>query len=210
VRRLGGGTLLLAVTALLVAVAAGWGAGQRLDARVERAVHRGVLAHRWLASSARALTHLGDPVVVTILTVVLAVVLVRQRRRRAALFVLVVRAVSALADAALKALIDRPRPILTHPLATAAGSSFPSGHAFGSAALWASFALVLGAAVPVWARVAVATAVPVVVATTRVAHGVHFVTDVVAGLLLGWTSALVIAAIMGDLSAESAGTSPDS
>jgi membrane-associated phospholipid phosphatase len=159
------------------------------DVHVERSVHAYVLDHRWLFHLASWLTHLGDPLVVTVATLALAVLLLMQRRARAACFVLVVRGVAILADSAIKHAVDRARPALQHPLATASGASFPSGHAFGAAALWGSAAMLLSG--PRWCRLAVATVVPVVVAATRVLIGVHYVSDVVAGLLLGWAVAWV-------------------
>ena len=158
------------------------------DGELERSVHGYVLDHRWLFHLAGGLTHLGDPVVVTVASLVLAGGLLARRRRRAACFVLVVRAVAIVGDTALKHAVGRARPALAHPLATAAGPSFPSGHAFGSAAFWATLAVLLPG--PRWLRLATAAVVPLVVAATRVVLGVHYVTDVVAGLALGWGSAL--------------------
>jgi len=93
----------------------------------------------------------------------------------------------------LKDVVRRARPVLAHPFATAHGYAFPSGHALGSAALWASIALVahrrglLGRG----PAIALAIVVPVVVAATRVLLGVHFPSDVLAGLALGWGCAAV-------------------
>ena len=152
-----------------------------------------MLDHHWLFDVARVVTHLGDQIPVTVATVILAAVLWRMSRRRAAVYVLVVRAVAVPAGAALKHVVGRHRPVLDHPLATAAGQSFPSGHALGSAALWASLAIVITATLPLVVRFLLATLVPIIVAASRVLIGVHYVTDVVAGLVLGWASALVLA-----------------
>jgi undecaprenyl-diphosphatase len=183
-------SLLFAAIAVMVGV--GWSSEQRWDMAVESDAHDFVLSHRWLFDVARAVTHLGDQIPVTVACVILAVVLWLQARRRAALYVLVVRAVTALAGAAIKHAVGRDRPVLDHPLASAAGHSFPSGHALGSAALWASLAIVVTAALPFAARILLATLVPIIVAASRVLIGVHYVTDVVAGLALGWTCALVL------------------
>jgi membrane-associated phospholipid phosphatase len=163
-----------------------------VDGQVERAIHSFVLHHRWIADVAKVVTHLGDPLVVTGLTVLVAVVLWFRRDRRLALFVVATRLAAIVVDALLKAVVHRPRPALPHPLAHAHGYSFPSGHALGSAAFWGSIALVGHAkslSRPV--AIAVAVVVPVLVAATRVLLGVHYVTDVVGGLLLGWACAAV-------------------
>jgi undecaprenyl-diphosphatase len=86
--------------------------------------------------------------------------------------------------------------VLPDPVAHASGFSFPSGHALGSAALYASLAVVATARVPMPARLVLAVLPPVVVAATRVLLGVHFPSDVVAGLFLGWAIALLVAAAM--------------
>lgn len=142
---------------------------------------------------AHVVTHLGDQIPITLATVVLAALLWFLSRRRAALYVLIVRAVTLLGGAVLKHVVGRERPVLDHPLATADGHSFPSGHAMGSAALWASLALVVALSAPAALRWLLATTVPVVVAASRVLIGVHFVTDVVVGLALGWSIALGLA-----------------
>ena len=163
-----------------------------MDGRIERAVHTFVLHHRWIADLARALTHIGDPLVVTVVTLLLATVLWLRGHRRDAVFVAAVRLLAMVVGSGLKLAVRRPRPVLVHPLAHAHGFSFPSGHALGSAALWASVAF-LGSArgLSRGRAVAVAVVVPVVVAATRVLLGVHYVTDVTAGLLLGWACAAI-------------------
>lgn len=64
------------------------------------------------------------------------------------------------------------------------GFGFPSGHALGSTAVWGGTALV----VDVWTRrrrLQVAGAVVAVVALTRLTLGVHYLADVVAGVVVG-------------------------
>jgi len=187
--------LLLSVlfAAVAVIVGVGWGTEQRWDNELESDTHTLVLSHRWLFDIARTVTHLGAQIPVTVATVVLAAILWLTSRRRAALYVLVVRALSALTGAAIKQLVGRDRPVLDHPLVTAGGHSFPSGHALASAALWASLAIVVTTALPLAVRLLLASLIPIIVAASRVLLGVHFVTDVVAGLALGWAFALWLA-----------------
>lgn len=90
--------------------------------------------------------------------------------------------------AVIKALIERARPDLAQ-LTGFAGASFPSGRAAAAATVWAVAALVLtrgagrryATALP-----GIAVGIAVAVAATRVMLGVHWFTDVVAGLAVGW------------------------
>jgi undecaprenyl-diphosphatase len=88
----------------------------------------------------------------------------------------------------LKELVDRARPTLD-PNAQTQGPSFPSGHSSTAAAFWAAAALVAGR----WAGargqavlVGLAVAIAVGVAASRVLLDVHWLTDVLGGLALGW------------------------
>lgn len=193
-RRLSLGVASAVVLPLAVLTRVGWQPLTRLDTRTDDDAQTLVLGHHWLLSLVRAVTHLGDPAVVTALAVVTAVGCFVGGRRQAALYLLLVRVVAVVLGFALKELVRRARPVLAHPVAHAHGFSFPSGHALGSAAAYASVALVLPAVVPAPLRVLIGVAVPVAVATTRVLLGVHFPSDVVAGLVLGWAIALLLAA----------------
>lgn len=191
-RLIAGLTLLVAVP-LTTLTRVGWKPLTHLDRRADSTAHSYVVDNHWLLSAARGLTHLGDPTVVTALAVAGAIAMFVLRRRRAALYLLVARLTAVVVDYLLKDSVRRARPVLPHPVAHASGFSYPSGHALGSAALYASLAVVLGARAPWATRVALAVLPPLVVAATRVLLGVHFPSDVVAGLLLGWAIALLVA-----------------
>ena len=187
---------LLVVVPLAVFARVNWQPLTSFDRRSDDSAHSFVIDHSWLLTATRGLTHLGDPAVVTALACLGAIVLAVIGRPRAAVYLLVVRAISVLLAYALKEGIRRARPVLAHPVAHASGFSFPSGHALGSAALYASIAVVLGSRVPFPARFALGLLPAVVVAATRVLLGVHFPSDVIAGLFTGWAIALLVAAAM--------------
>jgi membrane-associated phospholipid phosphatase len=184
------------VVPLAVLVRLRWALLQDADTSADDAVHRYVLAHPLVLDAARALTHLGDPLVVTAVTVAIALLLAVRRQWRAAAYALVVRAVATVLGFAVKTSVARARPDLPHPVATAHGQSFPSGHALGSAALWGSLAVLLASRLGRPWLVSIAVVVPLVVAATRVLLGVHFASDVVAGLALGWVVAVVTADLL--------------
>jgi membrane-associated phospholipid phosphatase len=88
----------------------------------------------------------------------------------------------------VKELVDRVRPT-ANPIAHTLGPSFPSGHTTGAAACFAAFALVLGRGRSRNVQSLLAGAavfIAVAVAASRVLLGVHWLTDVIGGLALGW------------------------
>ncbi len=138
----------------------------------------------------RAITELGSSKLVIPLAVVVAVLEVRRLPSRAlAPFLACAIGGTIVIYNVLKMVVDRDRPEIGQ-LAGFAGSSFPSGHTATTAVAYAAFALVLGRRRSVGVRAALAgaaAAITVAVAATRVLLGVHWVTDVVGGVAVGWS-----------------------
>ncbi len=121
-----------------------------------------------------------------------AAVLVDRRCRtpwRCVLRVVAVLCLDVVLVAAVKRLVDRPRPPSDGWLVTVSTSSFPSGHATATAAAVAVLVLsVVAARLSRRTRVGTliaATLIVVAMDWSRVYLGVHYLTDVVAGTLLG-------------------------
>jgi len=110
------------------------------------------------------------------------------RRLRLALIVAVVLIVAALFTDLVKDYVARPRPSV-NPLVSAPGYSFPSGHTLNSTATYGLLALVAWRSrLPLLVRraaVVVGVVVPFLVGLSRMALGVHYPTDVLAGWLVG-------------------------
>lgn len=89
----------------------------------------------------------------------------------------------------LKYIVQRVRPVLADPVSHAPGYSFPSGHATNAAAAATVLTLlvwpVLRRPATRYAVCAVAVVVVVLTALDRVFLGVHYPSDVVAGVLVG-------------------------
>jgi membrane-associated phospholipid phosphatase len=87
----------------------------------------------------------------------------------------------------LKWIFQRPRPSIFPDALVASGYSYPSGHTMASAAVYGVIALAIWRLAPRarWPAVIVATALVFAIGLSRVYLGVHWATDVVAGLAAG-------------------------
>lgn len=134
-------------------------------------------------------TMFGETWFVVLAGAVVAVVeTIRVPTRWVAPFVAVVIVGNNLLTHAVKDLADRVRPDL-NPVAHTLGPSFPSGHSSTAAAFYLAAALVLSRRRPrgTRARLAgVAVALAVAVGGSRVLLDVHWLSDVIAGVMLGW------------------------
>jgi undecaprenyl-diphosphatase len=96
----------------------------------------------------------------------------------------------------VKAAVHRTRPVLADPVAHENGTSFPSGHAqaavVGYAVLLLVFLPILHGALRI-ITIGVAVLMVLGIGLSRVALGVHDVSDVLAGYVLGaaWVAAMI-------------------
>jgi undecaprenyl-diphosphatase len=99
-------------------------------------------------------------------------------------------------------IVDRPRPPIPHLDPIPPTGSFPSGHSAAAVAFYGAIAIIV-----CWhtrhrlartVTVAAAFVVPLVVATSRISRGMHHLSDVVVGLVIGavslWITWLVVRA----------------
>lgn len=148
----------------------------------------------------RFLTVLGATPFIIVISVVCAIYGWQQRRSFSIpLFLTVVIGGQFLASNVIKFAVDRVRPDMGH-FGALGTPSFPSGHSTAAAATYAALALVLGrkrspAIRALLAGLAVSIAVSV--ACSRALLGVHWFSDVVAGLVLGWAWFAVSAVAFG-------------
>jgi undecaprenyl-diphosphatase len=164
------------------------------DTSAARGLHGWVRHSPGAVRALKVLTALGSPVWFYVVVPVCGLWLLWRHQRRLALFLVVTTVVGGLLDTAVKLAVDRSRPSLVDPVATASGASFPSGHAMGATVVYGALLLVF---LPYVARrrrgavVAVAVALVAAIGFSRLALGVHFITDVVGGFVLGvaWLAA---------------------
>src|SRR5918993_1392134 len=143
----------------------------------------------WVESAMLEVTFLGTGLVVRVLVAVAALSLWLTQHRYSAALLLVSTAGGLVLNSILKAGFDRPRPQIftwgTHALT----SSFPSGHAMSAAVVYGTIAY-LAARLQrrLWARALtlfVALLLILLIAASRLFLGVHYPSDVFAGLLVG-------------------------
>lgn len=115
-----------------------------------------------------------------------------ERPKLACANALAAAAVAMAVNQVISHLWERPRPYVTHHAglhllsAPSTDPSFPSDHA--AAAFAIAFAVFF-----VWRRVGIGfLVVATAIALTRLALGMHYPSDVVAGMLVGWASATLV------------------
>ncbi len=145
-------------------------------------------------------TQLGGIYLVVTLCVVVAVgVTVVERSAWVFAFVVAVMGGEELLTLTVKDLAHRVRPAF-NPAAATLGPSFPSGHSATAAAFYACAAFLISRHRGRPARAAtagLAVGLAVAVAASRVLLDVHWLTDVIAGLALGWAWFAVCAIAFG-------------
>jgi len=151
---------------------------------------RWVAGHRadWLSDVAFGVMHVGTTVAgVAVCALVASVFVVRFRIRWAAAAAVVAFVAAGLLAAGLKHLFDRPRPPADLALITVGGASFPSAQAAETAAVAAALLIATTWSSRSLARAATGAAVIVLVGIGgfMVYLGAHWMTDVLAGWVLG-------------------------
>jgi len=155
------------------------------------AVIRWIGAHRspGLDAVMVEVTTLGTGIVVIMIVAVAALFLVLTQHKYSAILLLASTIGGIVLDGILKLGFNRPRPAIFIPAVHTVSSSFPSGHAMSAAVVYSTVAY-LAARLHKrrWARWLVMTAALIVIALismSRLYLGVHYPSDVVAGVAIG-------------------------
>lgn len=143
------------------------------------------------------LSFVGAPSTLTVVAAVVCVVLVRKRSYDQLLALIILVLGGNLLNYALKFLLHRGRPMFEDPLLTLASYSFPSGHAMASTVFYGYVIAYVFPAAPQRHRAVTVAGVVIVglVCLSRVYLGVHYVSDVLAGILEGvaWSTLMLTA-----------------
>jgi membrane-associated phospholipid phosphatase len=162
----------------------------------DRTVAAGLHTHSTDLATAlmSAVTQLGGTQALLAVTLAAALALIAKGRLAHAALMGAALAGGEVLNLALKAAFERPRPSFQEPLATAAGYSFPSGHAMVSLTVYGALAFVIATSVKSrrarGAILASALALVLAIGFSRIYLGVHYVSDVLAAYAAGaaWLS----------------------
>ena len=207
------GALVLGPFAVVLAlVRLEWSPLRSLDRRVSADLHDFALDHAGWVDAMQLVSDVGGGAASWALLTPTVIYLLVVRRWRHAAFVAVTGYGGSWLNSTTKVIVDRERPEWLDPVSTAAGLSFPSGHA-SSSFLWCALLLVIFLPlVPARVRpfvVVDAALVVLLVGFSRIALGVHYVTDVVGGWLLAAAWLAVMLAVFDVRRGPVGETGPD-
>jgi membrane-associated phospholipid phosphatase len=202
------GILLLVQLAVVVGLADGF--TEVLDdvlegdgiAGIDRPAAEWLGTHRdaWLTTALLMVTAIGGPAGLAVLTVLISSLVAVWRRSWLPVVMALVGAIGILVVVlGAKVLVVRERPPIPFAVITEKGFSFPSGHAAGTAvvvplAAWLLTRYLIKRWIPQVVVWTVAIGLTGAVGLSRIYLGVHYVSDVVGGWLLGtaWAGAVVL------------------
>ena len=166
----------------------------RLDTSAARHLHDWARHSDALVRELKILTFFGSPIWLYLLVTPAVLWVWRRGHARLAVFLIVTTLGGGLLDTVVKEVVGRARPSLVAPVATAHGKSFPSGHAMSSTIAYGALLLVFLPAIGRRYRPAViggAVMLVLAIGFSRLALGVHYISDVVGGYILGlaWLAA---------------------
>lgn len=164
-------------------------------------VHDAVVQHRSTSATTffETMSTVGGPAGIAVIGAVAAIPLLITRRFRWAIYLVVNMGGGGLLDYELKVYFARARPDVAEMLRRASGYSFPSGHAMGSTVTFLALSYLAFRVTRDWkwqsAFVAFSITFIVSVALSRVYLGVHWISDVGAGITAGifWWGSTTIA-----------------
>lgn len=193
-----GGLGIILIVGIIVAAAGTWLFGEFADRvmqgqtqAVDEAILRWIETHHstFLDEAMLEVTALGTGVVVLMVVGISALFLSLTRHRYSALLLLVATAGGIVLNNVLKSFFDRPRPQIFEWGEHASTSSFPSGHAMSATIVYTTVAYLAsrlaGKRWIRWVTMLVAAIIIVLIALSRMYLGVHYPSDVMAGVIIG-------------------------
>ncbi|MFL6163819.1 MAG: phosphatase PAP2 family protein [Jatrophihabitantaceae bacterium] len=172
----------------------GWAATpHRLDLLVASHLNDALAGRRNQIRFWKTLSAVGGPNIWRALAAVATVGLMRRHQRRTAALVAGTMTGAAMLSGGTKVLVDRHRPVVAVVIDRATSKSFPSGHAMTAFVTAGLVVLLLWPGRPARQRALLLIAAALIVLAisfSRLILGVHFLSDVLGGWLIGglWLS----------------------
>jgi membrane-associated phospholipid phosphatase len=157
----------------------------------DTSIHAWAISRRSPAATSffALMSNIGGPVGLGVLVAAVAIALLVQRRFGWVLYLGVTVGGASLLNLELKRYFARARPDLAEMLRQAQGYSFPSGHAMGSTVVFGALSYLAFRTTERWSAKAAVLALGITliiaVSLSRVYLGVHWISDVVAGISAG-------------------------
>lgn len=167
--------------------------------RFENLVYAEAVEHMnpFLTNIIRIITHLGDPIIVTSITILL--VIIPKTRKRVGYPMAAAVIVSEALNLILKEIFARERPNILQ-LVNETTYSFPSGHAMINTTVYTMlgiFAIKYIRSKKIKISVVIMCIImPLIISFSRVYLGVHYAGDVLGGMLLGFAVTVFIYALL--------------
>jgi undecaprenyl-diphosphatase len=172
---------------------------------IDRTLLRAVAGLRrpWLNPIAMDLTALGSPTLLALFTLLAIAWGLANGQRGSARHLIVASIGAAALNIMLKSALVRARPTEVPRLVEVAGYSYPSGHSMASATILTTLAIVISRQVrSLRHKVAcglIAALLVVLIGASRVYLGVHYPSDVAAGIAVGTAWALLLELVAAQL-----------
>lgn len=160
----------------------------RLDTMVSAGFHEEVVESPILEPTFEVISFVAGPPAMYLLAFLAAIFFWRRRSRRVAAYLVLTNLLGGAINTTVKVLVDRPRPQLDEPIGEAFGYSFPSGHTVGATVGFGSLLLAFMPFIPRRLRplaIAGYFGAVALVAAARLGLVVHYLSDVLAGFVLG-------------------------
>ena len=160
----------------------------RMDTSAANWLHDYVRGSDLTVHALQVISFFGSPIWFYCLVGPIVLLLLRKGDTKVAMYLAATMLLGGVVDSVVKILVDRPRPSLIDPVATAHGQSFPSGHSMTS---MVGYGVLLIVFLPPGNRrlrailIGAAATLVLLIGFSRLALGVHYITDVLGGFVLG-------------------------
>ncbi len=169
-----------------------------LDDSAARWLHTRIQGEDGVIGLVEAVSFTGKPIFLLFAVGIPGAWILYHGGKKLAIFLAVTCIGGGIVDTGVKVVVGRPRPKVEEPIVEAFGNSFPSGHSMSAVVCYGALLLVFLPLMTNRVRnLAIAAYVVLVLAIgfSRLMLGVHFISDVIGGYVLGiaWLAASVAA-----------------